>query len=72
MFPIRDHNPSQGNARPDYLLIAVHVLIILAGGVSSRAIQALFIPLDALCLGPGEISAGQDLSTLVTSPSSTG
>ena len=67
MFPIRDHNPSQGTPVLTYLLIAVNVLIHVWQAVVIQSDQALFILYDAYALVPAEISAGQDLSTLVTS-----
>lgn len=67
MFPIRDHNPSQGVPALTWLLIAVNVLIQVWQAAAIRGDAGLYALYDAYALIPAEISAGQDLWTLVTS-----
>ena len=67
MFPIRDHNPSEGTPFVTYALIAINVAIFLWQAVAVQDDRALYALYDAYALIPAEISAGQDLSSLVTS-----
>ena len=67
MFPIRDHNPSEGTPILTWALIALNVLIHVWQAVAVQTDMALYGLYDAYALIPAEISAGQDLSTLVTS-----
>lgn len=67
MFPIRDHNPSDGTPVLTWLLIAVNVAIHLWQVATIRSDIALYGLYDAYALIPAEISSGQDLPTLVTS-----
>jgi membrane associated rhomboid family serine protease len=67
MFPIRDHNPSDGTPVLTYLLIAINVLIHVWQAATIRSDIQLYGLYDAYALIPAEISLGQDLSTLVTS-----
>jgi membrane associated rhomboid family serine protease len=67
MFPIRDHNPSNGTPVVTYLLIAINVAIFLWQTATIQSNLALFQLYDAYAMIPLEISQGQDLLTLVTS-----
>jgi hypothetical protein len=67
MFPIRDHNPSQGTPILTYLLIAINVAIFVWQTATIQTDAALYGLYDAYALVPLEISQGQDLTTLVTS-----
>jgi membrane associated rhomboid family serine protease len=67
MFPIRDHNPSTKTPVVTWVLIVLNVAIHLwqVGKVSSEV--QLYYFYDAYAMVPAEISARQDLWTLVTS-----
>jgi membrane associated rhomboid family serine protease len=67
MFPIRDHNPSQGTPILTYVLIAINVAIFVWQTAAIQSEAGLYALYDAYALIPAEISAGQDLLTLVTS-----
>ena len=67
MFPIRDHNPSQGTPFVTYLLIAVNVGIFVWQMTAVQGDAALYGLYAAYAMIPVEISQGQDLWTLVTS-----
>lgn len=66
MFPFRDHNPSLRTPFVTYGLIALNILIFISyyGGLSNPSTGGLiFVRYGAI---PAEISAGHDLSTLLT------
>ena len=66
MFPIRDHNPSLRTPFVTYGLIALNMLIFFSyfGQLSDPLLGGtIFVSYGAI---PAEISAGQDLFTLVT------
>ncbi|TNC73067.1 rhomboid family intramembrane serine protease [Rubellimicrobium roseum] len=67
MFPIRDHNPSQGTPFVTYVLILINVAIHFWQVSSIQSEVQLYRLYDAYAMIPAEISAGQDLLTLVTS-----
>lgn len=67
MFPIRDHNPSEGTPFVTYALIVLNVAIHLWVATSVGTERQLYALYDAYALVPAEISAGQGLLTLVTS-----
>ena len=65
MFPIRDHNPSERTPWVVYALIAANVAVFLYQLPIMDTRDILFF-YDDWAMIPGEISAGQDLHTLVT------
>jgi membrane associated rhomboid family serine protease len=67
MFPIRDHNPSAQTPVVTWALIVINVAIHLWQVAAVRSEAQLYYLYDAYAMVPIEISAGQDLWTLVTS-----
>ena len=67
MFPIRDHNPSSTTPIVTWLLIALNVGIQVWQAATIQTEAQLYYLYDAYAMIPAEISAGQDLVTLVTS-----
>jgi membrane associated rhomboid family serine protease len=67
MFPIRDHNPSNGTPFVTYALIALNVLVFLgyAGTFTDEARLVAFF--DQWALIPARLTAGEDYATLITS-----
>ena len=67
MFPIRDHNPSQGTPWVTWVLIAANILIFLSYAPALADPRLLASVWDDWALVPAEVIAGEDRSTIVTS-----
>lgn len=67
MFPIRDHNPSNRTPFVTWALIAINVMVFLAYWPQLAGTRALSEFFDVWALHPDRVSAGQDLSTLISS-----
>jgi len=67
MFPIRDHNPSNGTPFVTYALIALNILVFLgyAGTFTDEARLVAFF--DQWALIPARLTAGEGYATLITS-----
>lgn len=67
MFPIRDHNPSEQTPYVTYALMAVNVVVFLSYWPMFSDDAALGRFFSNWAMIPAQISAGEDLHTLVTS-----
>jgi len=67
MFPIRDHNPSRTTPVVTTTIIAINVLVYLAGLGNGTDNQSLYLLYQNWALIPAEVTGGGPLHPLMTS-----